>query len=287
MSDSNPPPPPPPPPSPLPITAALADALHVDDPSAVRPRLLGDIGTVLFGANQPTSGVTSDSTPLPQHKQSAPSDCSGSTSSKARKLQTPTSTPSAPAAVINRQDCLTNELFAWSRAPLLQQSHAIASNDDDFASFETQFLGSITQRFKDERETKSKFLQSLESQPRTRSAASDPVVEVDVEAMRLDTSDPRRLSRLHWEDVIRCKQGQFLKLYVTKQSTLSSKGWWGDTFINVIRELNTKPINFNRNLMYCFDIQILNAPLLYTIQFLRATFLCHSIANIVQPGGRV
>jgi hypothetical protein len=152
-------------------------------------------------------------------------------------------------------------LFAWSRAPLLHQSNAIASNDDDFASFETQFLGSITQRFKDERETKSKFLQSLESQPRTRSAASAPVVQVDAEALRLDTSDPRRLSRLHWEDVIRCKQGQFLKLYVTKQSALSSKGWWGDTFINVIRELNTKTINFNRNLMYCFDIQILNAPL--------------------------
>jgi hypothetical protein len=79
--------------------------------------------------------------------------------------------------------------------------------------------------------------------------------------MRLDTSDPRRLSRLHWEDVIRCRQGHFLKLYVTKQSALSSKGWWGDTFINVIGDLNTKPINFNRNLMYCFDIQILNAPL--------------------------
>ena len=145
MSDSNPPPPPPPPPSPQTITDALADALHVDDPSAVRPRLHGAVGTVLFGVNQPTSAVTADLTPLPQHKRSAPPNRSGSTSSKARKLQTPTSTPSAPAAVINRQDCLTNERFAWSRAPLLNLLVDIASNDDDFSAFETQFLGSITQ----------------------------------------------------------------------------------------------------------------------------------------------
>ena len=262
MSDSNPPPPPPPPPSPQTITDALADALHVDDPSAVRPRLHGAVGTVLFGVNQPTSAVTADLTPLPQHKRSAPPNRSGSTSSKARKLQTPTSTPSAPAAVINRQDCLTNELFAWSRAPLLNLLVDIASNDDDFSAFETQFLGSITQRFKDERETKSKFLQSLSSQPRsTRSTVSAPVAEVDEEAMNLTTSDPRRLSRLHWEDIIRCKTGQSLKLYVTKDAALSTKGWWHDTFIDVLRELKTKTINFNRTVMYCFDVIIQYAPL--------------------------
>jgi hypothetical protein len=51
MSDINPPLPLPPPLSPQTITIALADALHVDDPSAVRPCLHGDVGTVPFGAN--------------------------------------------------------------------------------------------------------------------------------------------------------------------------------------------------------------------------------------------
>jgi hypothetical protein len=111
MSDSNPPPPPPPPPSPL----AIADALHVDDPSAVRPRLHGDVGTVLFGANQPTSAATADLTPLPQHKRSAPSDRSGSTSSKARKLESSRHhrprPPLQPPLIIDKIASLTNCLL--------------------------------------------------------------------------------------------------------------------------------------------------------------------------------
>jgi hypothetical protein len=55
----------------------------------------------------------------------------------------------------------------------LQLSNDIASNDNNFSAFETHFLGSITQGFKEERETKSKFL----------NIASAPVIEVDAEAM--------------------------------------------------------------------------------------------------------
>jgi hypothetical protein len=67
--------------------------------------------------------------------------------------------PSTPAAVLNQRDCLTNELVAWSRATLLQVFNNIASNDNDFSAFETHFLGSITQGFKEEKETKSKFFE--------------------------------------------------------------------------------------------------------------------------------
>jgi hypothetical protein len=104
-------------------------------------------------------------------------------------------------------------------------------------------------------------LKSLASQPRTRSAVSAPVVEVDEDAMKLITLDPRRLSRLHWEDIIRCKTSQSLKLYVTKDAALSSKGWWQDTFIDALSELKTKTINFNRTQMYCFGVIVQYAPL--------------------------
>jgi hypothetical protein len=36
----------------------------------------------------------------------------------------------------------------------LQLTNDIASNGNDFSAFETDFLGSITQGFKEERETK-------------------------------------------------------------------------------------------------------------------------------------
>jgi hypothetical protein len=60
---------------------------------------------------------------------------------------------------LHQRDCLTNELVAWSHATLLQLSNNIASNNNDFSAFETHFLGSITQGFKKERETKSKFFE--------------------------------------------------------------------------------------------------------------------------------
>jgi hypothetical protein len=133
----------------------------------------------------------------------------------------PSSALSASSSTTNQSNCLINGFHKFARDPLHSLSHAIASDDAAFEKFKTAFLNSINQKFKQQYRTKSSFLQSLNSQPRsTRSTAPDSAIEVDIEAENLTTSDPRHLSRLHWEDALALKEGERIKIAMRERPAL-------------------------------------------------------------------
>lgn len=69
------------------------------------------------------------------------------------------------------------------------------------------------------------------------------------------------MSRLHFEDILRLKEGTKLKLFVEKQAAVDVGKWWDATFIDAIAAqpppFQTHRINAKQ--YYCFDIAILNA----------------------------
>jgi hypothetical protein len=258
-----------PPPSPNAAPDAIADAHHGIDATVHRPRLQRDDGTDLFGSHQPSAITTEDATPLPQPRKRRSSSTPSAASSKrpssskqqppsassSSSRKTPSTTVSVPSSSTNRSSCLNNGFHKFAREPLYALSHAIASDDAAFEKFETAYLNSINQKFKQEYRTKANFLKSLNSQPRsTRSTAPDSAVEVDIEAENLTTSDPRRLSRLHWEDALQLTEGHRMKMYVARTAVINEHEWWSDTYSSVINALNIKTQQFNRTAMYCFDV---------------------------------
>ena len=89
---------------------------------------------------------------------------------------------------------------------------------------------------------------------RTRSNTTTTPVVPDLHAVSLQTNNPRRLSRLHWGDLIICKS-------VTKEAAHSEHEWWGDKFSSVVSELSLKLTHFNKTSVYCIDVSILCATL--------------------------
>ena len=252
MAESNQQPPPSQPPSPHTANDAIAAAHHGDD---VHSNQRSSVSGVLFapGDEGNSPPIIDGPTPVPsKRKRSVPS--SRTTSSKKSK--------SSKQSEINRMECLTTGFHLWSREALYEASNDIASSDDAFDSYETQFSRQITYRFRLEHETKKKKIQSLSSSTkRTRSNTSITPVSSDINAASLSTDDPRRLSRLHWEDIIRCEAGHRLKLFVTKDAVNQQDAWWDDTFSSVVKELSLKPTHFNKTAMYCMDVSILEASL--------------------------
>ena len=55
--------------------------------------------------------------------------------------------------------------------------------------------------------------------------------------MSLQTSEVKRLSRCHLEDLFALTEGDPLKFYVSQEAALMDKELWGDVFIQAKREL--------------------------------------------------
>ena len=235
MADSNPPPPP----TPHDTThASIADVHHGDAPVPVHMRYEAQDGSSLFHsgdkpsapdeatpAHQAKTSVAPPSVPpnpYKKQKPNAPSDADTPSASSAsvstntkpsskkrRGKKTPStsssqkSRPTPASTTINRNECLTNGFHKWSRDELYALSSEIASSDKLFDEYEDNFSTQINHRFKQENKSPAKFLAAMDSNPRTRSgavsvSAATPVFNEHI----ADSTDVRRLSRLHWEDVI-------------------------------------------------------------------------------------
>ena len=260
MAESNQSPPLSQPPSPRTANDAIAVAHHGGETRSISRSAPS---SVLFTsgddeAHLPSPPITDINTPLPSQRKRPPSS-SRTTSSKVLKSSKHAQTP---ASETNRSECMTTGFHLWSRENLYEASKAIASSDDDFERYEIQYSRQITYRFRLEHETKRKKRESLSSSTkRTRSTTSTTPVSSDQNAAALQTNNPRRLSRLHWEDILRCQSGHRLKLFVTKDAVNQTDSWWQDTFSSVVKELSLKPTHFNKGPMYCFDVSILEANL--------------------------
>eukprot|EP00956_Cyclotella_meneghiniana_P029600 scaffold72311_cov39-Cyclotella_meneghiniana.AAC.2 len=101
------------------------------------------------------------------------------------------------------------------------------------------------------------------TEPLTRSEARAILESFDSEAMSLQTSEVKRLSRCHLEDLFALTEGDPLKFYVSQEAALMDKEWWGDVFIQAKRELpeSETTTRINGKEYHCFDVNILHARL--------------------------
>ena len=74
--------------------------------------------------------------------------------------------------------------------------------------------------------------------------------------MSLQTSDVKRLSRFHLEDLFTLTQGDPLKFCVTQETASIHTEWWGDIFIAALRELpdSAPTTRINGTLFHCFIV---------------------------------
>lgn len=105
--------------------------------------------------------------------------------------------------------------------------------------------------------------QQLDSQPRTRSEARAILESFDGEALTLQTSDIKRLSRMHAEDLFQLTQGSPLKLYVSKDAALNTQEWLTTTFLQAIEKVPGASVTsqINGDSYHCFHVNILNASI--------------------------
>jgi hypothetical protein len=276
-----------PPPTPNVTTASIAAAVYGDagadgaDPAplstAKRVRILFDDDPA-DDPNKRRSTVTNEQAPTPAHRTTepdaeattpaatsspivqtpAPTNRRPTASSSARSITTASSTSSF---VSNRADCINNSFFKWARQRQIESSIVDALDAAYFKKERTHFMKQVIHRFREEKQTAKVILQSMDSQPRTRSEAREtPQVESN-QIVSTDTTDTRRLSRLHFEDMLQLTEGTSLKMYVLKSAAEDSEQWWGNTFQDAIRsqpsgfgtmQINAKPY-------YCFHVTVLNA----------------------------
>lgn len=84
---------------------------------------------------------------------------------------------------------------------------------DDFHAYSTKFGLQLRQKFQATRSTAQKRSQAAGLGTRSSTAVD---YLVDDEAYKVETTNIKRLSRLHVEDVIQCREGTPIVLYVEK-----------------------------------------------------------------------
>eukprot|EP00956_Cyclotella_meneghiniana_P024907 scaffold50861_cov65-Cyclotella_meneghiniana.AAC.1 len=163
----------------------------------------------------------------------------------------------------NRSACINNYLFDKFRKPHVSLSRDIAIDDSAFEKYEKTFTHQVNHRFSLKYQTAAVIQEQLDSQPRTRSEARAILESFDSKAMSLQTSEVKRLSRLHVEDLFMLSEGAPLKFYVSEESASITNLWYRDIFAVALRELPEciTTTRINGDLFHCFNVNILCARL--------------------------
>jgi hypothetical protein len=140
--------------------------------------------------------TTPATTPSPIGQTPAPTNRRPSACSSARSIATASSTSSF---VSNRADCINNSFFKWARQRQIESSIVDAVDTAYFKKERTHFMKQVIHRFHEVKQTAKVILQSMDSQPRTRSEARETPHDESHQIVSNDTTDTRRLSRLHFE----------------------------------------------------------------------------------------
>jgi hypothetical protein len=196
MDDADPPLPPPSPKTAPEAIAAAQLAPAAPPSSAKRPAAL-----TFDSANKRIQPPPAVSTVHTKHAAAPflllPSTSTPSSSAAAR---TPSTSSSFQA---NKEAVLNNGLFKWARDAHISLRLPDASNQAVFLKIRQRFHKQTILRFQEQRQTAATRAAALSSSGRTRSEAQAILDDKDRDAYNLECTDARRLSRLHFEDVIR------------------------------------------------------------------------------------
>eukprot|EP00956_Cyclotella_meneghiniana_P024622 scaffold49684_cov59-Cyclotella_meneghiniana.AAC.1 len=142
-------------------------------------------------------------------------------------------------------------------------SAEFVADDNAFSVFKTRFVNQTNHRFRLKYQTAAVIEQQLDSQPRTRSEARALVESFDLAADRLQTSDFRRLSRLHLEDIFCLLPGDPMKMYISHEAAMNQSEWWGGVFTAAISRIHgsSDTTMINGVDYYCFDVNVSHASL--------------------------
>ena len=190
-------------------------------------------GNVLFhsSAKRPSLSVDAPASVGTSTSTATPS----STTAPSASTATPNSS-SASTFVANRSACLNNYIFDKFRTNHIKTSRDFV-DAGEFDAYKKKFTLQTNHRFALKYQTAFVIQEQLDAQPRTRSEARAILESFDSEAISLQTSEPKRLSRLHLEDLFTLTQGDPLKFYVSQEIASTHNKWWGDIFIAALREI--------------------------------------------------
>ena len=130
---------------------------------------------------------------------------------------------SRPPSDVNRTAVMTSALHTWSRPitfmpkgrNLTNSQFQIIVSDEEFDEWEPRFARQIRTRFRKERVLSSSRDDGLGLGLRS---AVESLSLLDDAAASLKTSDAKRLSRLHWEDVLCFQEDERLFVYFKRKS---------------------------------------------------------------------
>eukprot|EP00956_Cyclotella_meneghiniana_P000144 scaffold217_cov64-Cyclotella_meneghiniana.AAC.5 len=164
--------------------------------------------------------------------------------------------PSDPRRIEwNKKNTIHNNIHNWARAEVLSTQSPIPETDDSFKRFEQSFSKQIHHRFNESR--RNSDVEEDDGVRVTRASSQAAAVDdKDLDALNLDTTDSRRLSRLMFEDIITVREGTALKLYVSETATNNTAAWWQDSFQFAAQSLKLKCIRMHSRDFYVFDVTI-------------------------------
>ena len=98
---------------------------------------------------------------------------------------------------------MTNEIHTWSRKVTFDSTNVVI-DPDEFDTWESSMQRQMINRFCKVQQTKESIADSIGLG--LRSSATEDVL-VDSDAANLKVTDAARLSRMHWEDILRVNEG--------------------------------------------------------------------------------
>ena len=117
----------------------------------------------------------------------------------------------------NRKAVLNNDIFTWARKTTFDKGD-VEVDSGLFDVYVRYFTKQLRVRFQETRSTKKSREKAL-GERSLRSATSDSDL-IDDEAERLETTNIKRVSRCHFEDLVGYVPGQKLAVYIAKDSHL-------------------------------------------------------------------
>ena len=125
----------------------------------------------------------------------------------------------------NRKAVLNNDIFTFSRPNVFDKDDMVV-DAEEFHDFYRHFLGQVRVRFQEVRETKKTRDDKMGGRASRSTIAESDLFDDD--AVELSTTNQKRLSRCHWEDMLRYLPGQKLAIYFRNDPELLN-----DTFNKV------------------------------------------------------
>ena len=110
---------------------------------------------------------------------------------------------------INRRAVMTNDVHTWSRKITFNPKNVVLEQEV-FDKWESSHQHQIDNRFCKVLQTKESIVSNIGL--RLRSSANKDVL-VDTDALDLKVTDAARLSRMHWEDILRVNEGRMVVVY--------------------------------------------------------------------------